>query len=149
MARSLARIGASDLLRLAALAAEAEAGLFARHPEGAGRYAGRQQVRRAGQAGLGAGSLLADRPCAPGCRAPGLTRGPSAAEIGEWMGLLAAGIVGCGKPRSLMGSLPGGAKVPGVPGAWDCPRRDLPGRVYHVIYLSASRRACRAGMLRR
>jgi hypothetical protein len=39
--RSLARIDSSDLIRLAALAAEAEARLFARHPDGAGRYAGR------------------------------------------------------------------------------------------------------------
>jgi hypothetical protein len=39
-ARSLARIERSDLLRLAALAAQVEAGLFARHPGGAGRYAG-------------------------------------------------------------------------------------------------------------
>ena len=39
--RSLARIDRRDLLRLARLAAEAEAGLFARHPRGAGRYAGR------------------------------------------------------------------------------------------------------------
>ena len=38
--RSLARIETSDLLRLAALAAQAEAGLFARHPDGAGRYTG-------------------------------------------------------------------------------------------------------------
>ena len=44
-ARSLARIDGSDLLRLAALAAEAEAGLFARHPSGAGRYAGRLLCR--------------------------------------------------------------------------------------------------------
>jgi hypothetical protein len=44
-ARSLARIDGSDLLRLAALAAEAEAGLFARHPRGAGRYAGRLLCR--------------------------------------------------------------------------------------------------------
>ena len=43
--RSLARIDASDLLRLAALAAEAETGLFARHPNGAGRYAGRLLCR--------------------------------------------------------------------------------------------------------
>jgi hypothetical protein len=35
----------SDLLRLAALAAEAEAGLFARHPNGAGRYVGRLLCR--------------------------------------------------------------------------------------------------------
>jgi hypothetical protein len=41
MARSLARIDRSDLLRLARLAAEAEAGLFTRDPRGAGRYAGR------------------------------------------------------------------------------------------------------------
>jgi hypothetical protein len=40
-ARSLARIDIQDLLRLAALAAEAEAGLFARRPRGAVRYAGR------------------------------------------------------------------------------------------------------------
>jgi hypothetical protein len=44
-ARSLARIDRSDLLRLAALAAEAEAGLFTRHPHGAGRYAGRLLCR--------------------------------------------------------------------------------------------------------
>jgi hypothetical protein len=43
--RSLARIDDSDLLRLAALAAQAEAGLFARHPRGAGRYAGRLLCR--------------------------------------------------------------------------------------------------------
>src|SRR6266567_4280665 len=43
--RSLARIEGSDLLRLAALAAEAEAGLFARRPDGAGRYAGRLLCR--------------------------------------------------------------------------------------------------------
>jgi hypothetical protein len=42
-ARSLARIDIQDLLRLAALAAEAEAGLFARRPRGAGRYAGRRR----------------------------------------------------------------------------------------------------------
>jgi hypothetical protein len=40
-ARSLARIDIGDLLRLAELAAEVEAGLFARRPHGAGRYAGR------------------------------------------------------------------------------------------------------------
>jgi hypothetical protein len=39
--RSLARIDRNDLLRLAKLAAGVEAGLFARHPHGAGRYAGR------------------------------------------------------------------------------------------------------------
>ena len=39
-ARSLARIDIQDLLRLARIAAEAEAGLFARRPQGAGRYAG-------------------------------------------------------------------------------------------------------------
>ena len=38
--RSLARIDGITL-PLAALAAEVEAGLFARHPRGAGRYAGR------------------------------------------------------------------------------------------------------------
>lgn len=43
--RSLARIERSDLLRLAALAAQVEAGLFARHPGGAGRYAGRLLCR--------------------------------------------------------------------------------------------------------
>jgi hypothetical protein len=41
MDRSLARIDVADLLRLAALAADAEAGLFGRHPYGSGRYAGR------------------------------------------------------------------------------------------------------------
>jgi hypothetical protein len=44
--RSLERIDRSDLLRLAKLAADVEAGLFARDPHGAGRYAGRL-VRRA------------------------------------------------------------------------------------------------------
>lgn len=39
--RSLACIEVADLLRLAALAAEAEAELFERHPRGSGRYAGR------------------------------------------------------------------------------------------------------------
>ena len=43
--RSLARIDRSDLLRLAELAAEVEAGLFARHPQGGGRYAGRLVCR--------------------------------------------------------------------------------------------------------
>jgi hypothetical protein len=43
--RSLAPIDRSDLLRLAALAGETEAGLFARHPHGAGRYAGRLLCR--------------------------------------------------------------------------------------------------------
>jgi hypothetical protein len=43
--RSLARVDASDLLRLAVLAAEAETALFARHPSGAGRYAGRLLCR--------------------------------------------------------------------------------------------------------
>lgn len=38
--RSLAPVDASDLVRLAGIAADAEAGLFARHPQGAGRYAG-------------------------------------------------------------------------------------------------------------
>jgi hypothetical protein len=38
--RSPARIDRNDLLRLAKLAADVEAGLFARHPHGAGRYAG-------------------------------------------------------------------------------------------------------------
>ena len=39
--RSLARIEVADLLRLAALAADAEAELFRRNPRGSGRYAGR------------------------------------------------------------------------------------------------------------
>jgi len=39
--RSMARIGTADLLRLAALAADAEAELFSRNPQGSGRYAGR------------------------------------------------------------------------------------------------------------
>ena len=43
--RSLARIGRDDLLRLAKLAAEVEAGLFARKPQGAGRYVGRLLCR--------------------------------------------------------------------------------------------------------
>jgi hypothetical protein len=37
----LARIDAAGLLRLAALAADAEAELFGRNPHGSGRYAGR------------------------------------------------------------------------------------------------------------
>ena len=41
MDRSLARIDVADLLRLAALAADAEAELFERNPRGSGRYAGR------------------------------------------------------------------------------------------------------------
>jgi hypothetical protein len=39
--RSLVRIERADLLRLAALAADAEADLFRRNPQGSGRYAGR------------------------------------------------------------------------------------------------------------
>jgi hypothetical protein len=39
--RSLAPIEVADLLRLAGLAADAEAELFKRHPRGSGRYAGR------------------------------------------------------------------------------------------------------------
>ncbi len=39
--RSLARIEVADLVRLAALAADAEAELFRRNPNGSGRYAGR------------------------------------------------------------------------------------------------------------
>ena len=39
--RSLARIERADLLRLAALAADAERELFGRKPQGSGRYAGR------------------------------------------------------------------------------------------------------------
>ena len=39
--RSLARISVTDLLRLAALAADAESELFRRNPRGSGRYAGR------------------------------------------------------------------------------------------------------------
>src|SRR5205809_611076 len=39
--RSLARIEMTDLLRLAALAVDAEAELFGRNPQGSGRYAGR------------------------------------------------------------------------------------------------------------
>jgi hypothetical protein len=38
--RSLERIEIADLLRLAALAADAEAELFSRNPQGSGRYAG-------------------------------------------------------------------------------------------------------------
>jgi hypothetical protein len=40
-----ARIDRNDLLRLAKLAADVEAGLLARHPYGAGRYAGRLVCR--------------------------------------------------------------------------------------------------------
>jgi hypothetical protein len=41
MDRSPARIDVADLLRLAALAADAETELFRRNPRGSGRYAGR------------------------------------------------------------------------------------------------------------
>ena len=43
--RSLARIEMSDLMRLAGLAAQVEAGLFARNPGRSGRYAGRLLCR--------------------------------------------------------------------------------------------------------
>jgi hypothetical protein len=44
--RAVARtVDANDLVRLAGIAVEAEAGLFARHPHGAGRYAGRLLCR--------------------------------------------------------------------------------------------------------
>jgi hypothetical protein len=43
--RSSARIELADLLRLAELAADAEAELFRRHPQGSGRYAGRLLCR--------------------------------------------------------------------------------------------------------
>jgi len=43
--RSPARIGTDDLLHLAGLASDVEAGLFARRPQGAGRYAGRLLCR--------------------------------------------------------------------------------------------------------
>ncbi|MDQ6850577.1 MAG: hypothetical protein M3070_11580 [Actinomycetota bacterium] len=43
--RSLTRIDRNDLLHLANLAADVEARLFARHPQGAGRYAGRLLCR--------------------------------------------------------------------------------------------------------
>jgi hypothetical protein len=43
--RSLARIGSNDLARLAKLAGEVEAGLFVRHPQGAGPYPGRLLCR--------------------------------------------------------------------------------------------------------
>ena len=43
--RSPARIERADLLRLAALAADAEADLFRRKPQGSGRYAGRLLCR--------------------------------------------------------------------------------------------------------
>jgi len=43
--RSLARIDREDLLHLARLAGEVEAGLFARKPQGAGRYTGRLLCR--------------------------------------------------------------------------------------------------------
>jgi hypothetical protein len=42
---SLAQIERADLLRLAALAADAEADLFKRNPQGSGRYAGRLLCR--------------------------------------------------------------------------------------------------------
>jgi hypothetical protein len=57
--RSLARIDRNDLLRLAELAADVEAGLFARHPRGAGRYAGRLVCRALCQ-GVGAHGIPQD-----------------------------------------------------------------------------------------
>ena len=49
--RSLERIEIADLLRLAALAADAEAELFRRNPQGSGRYAGRLLGRALCQGG--------------------------------------------------------------------------------------------------
>jgi hypothetical protein len=49
--RSLAKIEQSDLLRLAELAADAEADLFGRNPRGSGRYAGRLLGRALCQGG--------------------------------------------------------------------------------------------------
>ena len=69
-ARSLARIDIQDLLRLAALAAEAEAGLFARRPRGAG----------AKQAGGSAGRCARVPPCITWTAGPASrisTSGPS------------------------------------------------------------------------
>ena len=43
--RSMAQIEISDLHHLAQIAADAEEDLFARHPEGSGRYAGRLLCR--------------------------------------------------------------------------------------------------------
>lgn len=56
--RSTARIEISDLRGLAEIAADVEAGLFARHPEGSGRYAGRLLCRALCQ---GAGLHYVDR----------------------------------------------------------------------------------------
>jgi hypothetical protein len=47
--RSMERIELSDLNHLAGIAADAEADLFARHPVGSGRYAGRLLCRVLGQ----------------------------------------------------------------------------------------------------
>jgi hypothetical protein len=49
--RSLAQIERADLLRLAALAADAETDLFKRNPQGSGRYAGRLLGRALCQGG--------------------------------------------------------------------------------------------------
>jgi hypothetical protein len=43
--RSMAQIEISDLHRLAEIPADAEQDLFARHPQGSGRYAGRLLCR--------------------------------------------------------------------------------------------------------
>jgi hypothetical protein len=43
--RSLASIDGNDLVRPAEIATAADAGLFTRHPHGAGRYAGRLLCR--------------------------------------------------------------------------------------------------------
>ena len=60
--RSLARIDTGDLARLVVLAEEAETGLFARRPAGAGRYAGRLLCRALcqGRRDVGNDPLTAD-----------------------------------------------------------------------------------------
>ena len=91
--RSPARIDRSDLPRLAMIAAEAEAGLFARHPHGAASSAGRLICRAASAPTLGGTFLtgvLADLDhCAGQCD---IWRG-SASEHPYG---------GCGKPSAML-----------------------------------------------
>jgi hypothetical protein len=84
--RSLARIEVADLLRLAALATDAEAELFRRNPQGSGRYAGRLLGRALCQ---GAAlhyvdeSNTASRTSTFGPSMPSMTTGPSRLDGAE------------------------------------------------------------------
>lgn len=83
--RSLARIEEADLLRLAALAADAEAELFGRNPNGSGRYAGRLLGRALcqGAALHSVNEKMASRTSISGSSMPSTTAGPSRLDGGE------------------------------------------------------------------